>query len=71
MLVNAVAPGVTNTDLLTPLSEELLNTLEDAIPLGRFAEVSEIAPAVVFLASESGNFFHGSCISPNGGEVMF
>ncbi len=71
VLVNAVAPGVTNTDLLTPLSEELLNTLEDAIPLGRFAEVSEIAPAVVFLASESGNFFHGSCISPNGGEVMF
>lgn len=71
VLVNAVAPGVTNTDLLTPLSDELLNTLKDAIPLGRFAEVSEIAPSVVFLASEAGNFFHGSCISPNGGEVMF
>ncbi len=71
VLVNAVAPGVTNTDLLTPLSDELLNTLKDAIPLGRFAEVSEIAPSVVFLASEEGSFFHGSCISPNGGEVMF
>jgi 3-oxoacyl-[acyl-carrier protein] reductase len=71
VLVNAVAPGVTNTDLLTPLSTELLDTLKAAIPLGRFAEVSEIAPAVVFLASDAGNFFHGSCISPNGGEVMF
>ena len=60
-----------NTDLLTPLSTELLDTLKAAIPLGRFAEVSEIAPAVVFLASDAGNFFHGSCISPNGGEVMF
>lgn len=69
--VNAVAPGVTNTDLLTPLSDELLDTLKDAIPLGRFAEVGEIAPAVAFLASPEGDFFHGSCISPNGGEVMF
>ena len=71
VLVNAVAPGVTNTDLLTPLSNELLKTLKDAIPLGRFAEVSEIVPSVVFLASDEGSFFHGSCISPNGGEVMF
>jgi 3-oxoacyl-[acyl-carrier protein] reductase len=62
---------LTNTDLLTPLSNELLNTLKDAIPLNRFADVSEIAPSVVFLASEEGSFFHGSCISPNGGEVMF
>lgn len=71
VLVNAVAPGVTNTDLLTPLADELLDTLKAAIPLGRFADVEEIAPAVVFLASPAGGFFHGSCISPNGGEVMF
>ena len=71
VLVNAVAPGVTNTDLLTPLSDELLDTLKSAIPLNRFAEVEEIAPAVALLASPEGSFFHGSCISPNGGEVMF
>ena len=71
VLVNAVAPGVTNTDLLTPLSDDLLDTLKDAIPLDRFAEVEEIAPAVVLLAAPEGSFFHGSCISPNGGEVMF
>ncbi len=71
VLVNAVAPGVTNTDLLTPLSDNLLDTLKAAIPLNRFAEVDEIAPAVAFLASPEGSFFHGSCISPNGGEVMF
>ena len=70
VLVNAVAPGVTNTDLLTPLSDELLDTLKAAIPLGRFAEVDEIAPAAVLLASPEGSFFHGTCISPNGGEVM-
>lgn len=71
VLVNAVAPGVTNTDLLTPLADELLDTLKKAIPLNRFAEVDEIAPAVLLLASPEGSFFHGSCISPNGGEVMF
>ena len=71
ILVNAVAPGVTNTDLLTPLDDELLDTLKAAIPLNRFAEVDEIAPAVALLASPEGSFFHGSCISPNGGEVMF
>ena len=71
ILVNAVAPGVTNTDLLTPLADELLDTLKAAIPLNRFAEVDEIAPAVALLASPEGSFFHGSCISPNGGEVMF
>lgn len=70
VLVNAVAPGVTNTDLLTPLAQELLDTLKEAIPLNRFAEVEEIAPAVVLLASPEGSFFHGTCISPNGGEVM-
>ena len=70
ILVNAVAPGVTNTDLLTPLADELLNTLKSAIPLNRFADVDEIAPAVAFLAGPEGSFFHGTCISPNGGEVM-
>lgn len=69
--VNAVAPGVTHTDLLTPLSKELLDTLKQAIPMHRFGEVNEITPAVVLLASPGGSFFHGSCISPNGGEVMW
>ncbi|MDA8803245.1 SDR family NAD(P)-dependent oxidoreductase [Amylibacter sp.] len=71
VLVNAVAPGVTNTDLLTPLADEVLDTLKAAIPLNRFADVEEITPAVALLASPEGSFFHGSCISPNGGEVMF
>ena len=70
VLVNAVAPGVTNTDLLTPLADELLDALKATIPLGRFAEVDEIAPAALLLASPEGSFFHGTCISPNGGEVM-
>lgn len=70
VLVNAVAPGVTHTDLLTPLADELLDGLKAAIPLGRFAEVDEIVPAALLLASPEGSFFHGTCISPNGGEVM-
>lgn len=64
VLVNAVAPGVTNTDLLTPLADELLDNLKAAIPLGRFAEVDEIAPAALLLASPEGSFFHGTCTSP-------
>ncbi len=66
--VNCVAPGATRTPMLADVPDDLLEQVRRAIPLGRLAEVDDIVPAYVFLASEDGRHFHGQCLSPNGGD---
>jgi len=67
--VNAVAP----TFVVTPMTKKFLKnkkfkkeTLKN-IPLGRFAEMSEIASTVVFLASDAASMIHGTSILVDGG----
>ncbi|MCH2409649.1 3-oxoacyl-ACP reductase FabG [Myxococcota bacterium] len=68
--VNCVAPGATQTPILKGVSPEMLETIRLAIPKGRLAEVGDIAPAYVFLASEEARHIVGQTISPNGGDVF-
>lgn len=68
--VNAVAPGATKTPMLADVPPDILETVRQAIPLGRLAEIEDIVPAYVFLASEDARHFHGQCLSPNGGDVF-
>jgi 3-oxoacyl-[acyl-carrier protein] reductase len=68
--INSVAPGATRTPILADVPGELLEQIRRAIPLGRIAEVDDIVPSYVFLASEDGRHFHGQCLSPNGGDVF-
>lgn len=70
VLVNAVAPGPVETELLTEMSEEWRATKIKQLPLGRFGQVDEIAPTVLLLASDAGSFYVGQTLSPNGGDVM-
>jgi 3-oxoacyl-[acyl-carrier protein] reductase len=72
ILVNAIAPGPTDTPMLTggSTSPETL-AKETEIPLGRLGRPEEIASAAVFLAGPGASFMTGQCISPNGGAVMF
>ncbi|MBQ7718361.1 MAG: 3-oxoacyl-ACP reductase FabG [Clostridia bacterium] len=67
--VNAVAPGITETDMMFELTNEERKTLVDETPLGRFASPAEIAEAIVFL-SES-EFITGQVLSPNGGFTIY
>ncbi len=67
---NCVAPGATNTPLLAGATEALLESIRQSIPKGRFAEVAEIVPTYVFLASDESGYFQGQCLSPNGGDVF-
>ena len=67
---NCVAPGATNTPLLEGATEALLESIRQSIPKGRFAEVAEIVPTYVFLASDESGYFQGQCLSPNGGDVF-
>jgi 3-oxoacyl-[acyl-carrier protein] reductase len=71
ILVNAVAPGPTDTPLLgfeTMTTEQ--RALETAHPLGRIGRPEEIASAIVFLAGSGATFFTGQCLGANGGAAM-
>ena len=72
ILVNAIAPGPTDTDMLGAgvTSPETLARESDN-PLGRIARPEEIAAAAVFLAGPGASFMTGQCLSPNGGAAMF
>ena len=71
ILVNAVAPGPTDTSLLafdTLTAEQ--KRLETAHPLGRIGQPEEIASTVLFLAGSGATFFTGQCLGANGGAAM-
>lgn len=69
--INAVAPGVTVTEMTTDLvdSEAGRQRLRD-MPLGRFGRADEVADAVVFLLSDRASLFLGQTLNPNAGGYM-
>lgn len=54
--VNAVAPGVTKTDMVANLPEEVIKPIIATIPLGRMGEPEDVANAFVFLASDMSSY---------------
>jgi 3-oxoacyl-[acyl-carrier protein] reductase len=68
--VNCVAPGATRTPMTAGLSDEIMDAIRAGIPKGRIAEVDDVVPAYVFLASDEARHFQGQCLSPNGGDVF-
>lgn len=68
--VNVVAPGYINTEMMSTIPEKIMEQIVGAIPVGRLGEASEIARAVVFLASDDAGFITGSTITANGGQYM-
>ena len=69
--VNAVAPGVTITEMTTDLvdSDEGRRRLGD-MPLGRFGRADEVADSVIFLLSDASSLFLGQTLNPNAGGYM-
>ena len=69
--VNAVAPGVTVTEMTEDLvdSEEGRRRLRD-MPLGRFGRVDEVADTVIFLLSDASSLYLGQTLNPNAGGYM-
>lgn len=64
--VNAVAPGVTHTDMVDALPKELIESLIKTIPLGRMGEPLDIANAFAFLASDMASYVSGDILSVDG-----
>lgn len=57
--VNAVAPGVTNTDMAAALPKELVNKISAEIPLGRVGEPTDVASAYLYFASDLASYVTG------------
>ena len=64
--VNAVAPGVTKTDMVASLPEEMIKPLIATIPLGRIGEPEDIANAFLFLASDMASYITGQVLGVDG-----
>ena len=64
--VNAVAPGVTNTDMMKAVPQQVIDGIVKGIPLGRIGEPEEVADAFVFLASSMASYITGVVLSVDG-----
>ena len=67
--VNAIAPGVINTEMNSFLSQAEKSELEEESPMGRFGETSEIGKLAVFLCSDSCSYLTGQIIKVDGGMI--
>jgi 3-oxoacyl-[acyl-carrier protein] reductase len=69
--INAVAPGPIDTDMTRKYATpEWWKAKEQSVMMRRFAKPEEIAPTVVFLASDLASYYTGQTLLPNGGGVM-
>jgi 3-oxoacyl-(acyl-carrier-protein) reductase len=68
--VNAVAPGFTETDMVTAIPEKVKSRLLEQIPMRRFGKSEEVARACVYLCSADGDYITGAELSINGGLFM-
>ena len=68
--VNAIAPGIIETDMTDALPEEQKLALLGQVPLGRLGRPEEIASVVAFLASDEGSYITGETLHVNGGMYM-
>lgn len=68
--VNAVAPGITNTDMVKNLPKEMIDPLINMIPLRRIGEPEDLAKAFVFLASDQADFISGEVLYVDGAMIV-
>ena len=67
--VNAVAPGVTNTDMVAALPKEMVDRISAGIPLGRPGEPEDIANAYLYLASDLASYVTGTVLRVDGAAM--
>lgn len=68
--VNAIAPGMIETDMTQRLSDEVRRQALSEIPMGRYGQPEDIANLVVFLVSEKAKHITGEVIKVDGGQYI-
>jgi 3-oxoacyl-[acyl-carrier protein] reductase len=68
--VNAIAPGLIETDMTGVLSDEVRQSILQKVPLGRLGQPDDIAAAVAYLASAEASYVTGQVLTVDGGMVM-
>jgi 3-oxoacyl-[acyl-carrier protein] reductase len=68
--VNAVSPGLIDTDMTRALSQGAQETWADRVPLKRLGTPDDVAEAVAFLASDEASYITGQVLAVNGGMYM-
>lgn len=68
--VNAVAPGLVDTDMTKSLKNDVKQRLLSNIPLGRIGTPEDVAKVVIFLCSDQGSYISGQVIGVDGAQVM-
>jgi 3-oxoacyl-[acyl-carrier protein] reductase len=68
--VNAIAPGVVETEIIAAVPDEQKKRFLEQIPLGRFGQIDDIVNAALFLCSPMAQYITGQVIHINGGSLM-
>jgi len=71
VLVNAIAPVITETDLFKEMTEEHITAMKAKIPMGRFLKIDEIAAMVAWIASPECSFTTGATFDLSGGRATY
>ena len=71
VLVNAIAPVITETDLFKEMTAEHITTMKAKIPMGRFLKIDEIAAMVAWIASPECSFTTGATFDLSGGRATY
>jgi 2-dehydro-3-deoxy-L-rhamnonate dehydrogenase (NAD+) len=71
VMVNAVAPVITETDLFKEMTQEHINGAKARIPMGRFLTIPEIAAMVSWISSKECSFTTGFCFDISGGRATY
>ena len=67
--VNAVAPGVTKTDMVAALPQEMVDRISSGIPLGRVGDPLDVANAFLYLASDAASYVTGIVLRVDGAAM--
>ena len=68
--VNAVAPGIIETDMVAVLDQNMIKSMAANIPVGRLGKPEDIANAFLFLASDMASYISGAILSVDGATVI-
>ena len=69
--VNAIAPGYTDTEMVSVVPPAVMEKILARIPVGRLGRADEVARGVAFLVADEAGFITGSTLSINGGQHMY